>query len=216
MQTLTKWSAKIQAVAPSVLLPSNKGTFSKGKQNLKSAVQLVDETLLDHSKLLSRTQLRRAPGSRIASATPEDTQEVKKDVELFDDTDFYQKMLRAIIDSRGDGKGTSDDWLAIQKQKKAKKNVDTKASKGRKLRYEPRHYCPARYLSSARYHVHEKIQNFMVPVPAVGSWHDEQIDELFSSLLGKGFESSNNNGGEEMDVEEQQPAVVPAGFRVFG
>jgi protein AATF/BFR2 len=52
----------------------------------------------------------------------------------------------------------------------------------------------------------------MVPVPVVGSWHEEQIDELFSSLLGKGFES----GGDAMDVEEQQPAIVPAGFRVFG
>jgi protein AATF/BFR2 len=134
VQTLTKWSAKIQAVAPSVLLPSNKGTFSKGKQNLKSAVQLVDETLLDHSKLLSRTQLRKAPGRRVGSVAAEDSHDVKEEVGLFDDTDFYQKMLRAIIDSRGDGKGSSDDWLNIQKQKKAKKNVDTKASKGRKLR----------------------------------------------------------------------------------
>lgn len=54
----------------------------------------------------------------------------------------------------------------------------------------------------------------MVPVPVVGSWHEEQIDELFSSLLGKGFESAA--GGDAMDVEEQQPAIVPAGFRVFG
>lgn len=134
MQTLAKWSTKIQAVAPSVLLPSNKGAFSKGKQNLKSAVQLVDETLLDHSKLLSRTQLRRAPGCRVGSGSAADSQDVKEEAELFDDTDFYQKMLRAVIDSRGNGKGSSDDWLTIQKQKKAKKNVDTKASKGRKLR----------------------------------------------------------------------------------
>lgn len=134
VQTLGKWSSKIQAVAPAVLLPSNKGTFSKGKQNLKSAVQLVDESLVEHSKLLTRTQLRRTPGTRIGSETGEDAQG-KEEPEVFDDHDFYQKMLRAIIDSRGDGKGSSDDWLAIQKQKKAKKNVDTKASKGRKLRY---------------------------------------------------------------------------------
>ena len=133
MQTLAKWSSKIQAVAPSVLLPSNKGTFSKGKQHLKSAVQLVDEALLDHNKLLTRTQLRRTPGARIGNAAVENN-EVKEDPELFDDTDFYQKMLRDIIDSRG-GKDSSQDWLAIQKQKKAKKEVDTKASKGRKLRY---------------------------------------------------------------------------------
>jgi protein AATF/BFR2 len=45
----------------------------------------------------------------------------------------------------------------------------------------------------SRYHVHEKIQNFMVPVPVVGGWHEEQIDELFASLLGKGFETSLRN-----------------------
>ncbi|KAF5338614.1 hypothetical protein D9611_012816 [Ephemerocybe angulata] len=196
VQNLAKWSSKIQAVAPSVLLPSNKGTFSKGKQNLKSAVQLVDEALLDHSKLLSRTQL--PPGTRIGSEAAEDSQG-KEETELFDDNDFYQKMLRAIIDSRGDGKGTSEDWLAIQKQKKAKKNVDTKASKGRKIRYD----------------VHEKIQNFMVPVPVTGAWHDEQIDELFSSLLGKGFENVAASG-DGMEVEDQPLTTVPSGFRVFG
>ena len=39
-----------------------------------------------------------------------------------------------------------------------------------------------------RYEVHEKIQNFMVPVPlGPGVWHEAQIDELFASLLGKGY-----------------------------
>jgi protein AATF/BFR2 len=40
------------------------------------------------------------------------------------------------------------------------------------------------------YEVHEKLQNFMVPVPVQGSWHEDQIDELFASLLGKGFENA--------------------------
>jgi len=31
----------------------------------------------------------------------------------------------------------------------------------------------------------------MVPVPVPSAWHDEQIDELFSSLLGEGFENAN-------------------------
>ena len=56
----------------------------------------------------------------------------KEDIELFDDTDFYQQLLRDVIDARGQNGG--DDWMTIQRQKKAKKNVDTKASKGRKLR----------------------------------------------------------------------------------
>jgi len=61
-------------------------------------------------------------------------------------------------------------WAALKQTKQKKKQVDTKASKGRRLRY----------------HVHEKLQNFMVPIPA-GSWHEEMIDELYSSLLGKKY-----------------------------
>ena len=58
--------------------------------------------------------------------------------------------------------------------------------------------------------MHEKLQNFMVPVPNASGWHEEQIDELFSSLLGKGFENAVVDG---MDIEKQ---VVDSGFRVFG
>jgi protein AATF/BFR2 len=55
------------------------------------------------------------------------------------------------------------------------------------------------------------MQNFMVPVPVPGAWHDEQVDELFASLLGKGFENIGIADG------PQPAAPVPlAGFRVFG
>lgn len=136
VQTLSKWSSKIQAVAPSVLLPSNRNAFSKSSQNLKSAVQLVDENMADHSKMLWRTQVWRGKGARIGARVPggeeSDELENERDPEVFDDTDFYQQLLRDVIDAQG-GKG-GDDWMAAQKQRKAKKKVDTKASKGRKLR----------------------------------------------------------------------------------
>ncbi|KAF8159798.1 apoptosis-antagonizing transcription factor [Crassisporium funariophilum] len=196
VQTLSKWSSKIQAVAPSVLLPSNRGTFLKGTQNLKSAVQLTDETLADHEKLLTRTQITRGKRARIGVPLEEDNDASDMpDPEIFDDTDFYQKMLRDIIHARGNS-DADQDWMMLQKQKKAKKKVDTKASKGRKLRYE----------------VHEKLQNFMVPVPVPGSWHDEQVDELFSSLLGKGYE----NVGITADAPQVEQSIALGGFRVFG
>jgi len=133
-QTLSKWSSKIQAVAPSVLLPSSRGTFLKGNQSLKSVVQTIDETLSDHGKLLARTQVTRVKKARIGASEGESAEEGDiLDPEIFDDTDFYQKMLRDIIDARGSG-GKAEDWILLQKQKKAKKKVDTKASKGRKLR----------------------------------------------------------------------------------
>jgi len=135
IQTLSKWSSKIQAVAPSVLLPSTRGTLLKGNQSLRSVVQIIDETLSDHDKLLTRTQIMRGKKRRIGASEEDDLEaEDTPDPEIFDDSDFYQKMLRNIIDARGDG-GKTEDWMLLQKQKKAKKKVDTKASKGRKLRF---------------------------------------------------------------------------------
>ncbi|KAJ7050542.1 apoptosis-antagonizing transcription factor [Mycena amicta] len=195
VQSLTKWSAKIQAVAPSALLPSNRNAFSsRNSQNLKSAVQLIDEMLLDHRKLVARTQVPRAKGTRLGEIEDAQDEEGAVDVEVFDDTDFYQQLLRDVIDSRSNGGVGKDDWMATQRQKKAKKKVDTRASKGRKIRYE----------------AHEKLQNFMVPVPVPGMWHEEQIDELFSSLLGRGFE-----GALGKDVENVTEVPL-GGFKVFG
>lgn len=195
VQTLGKWSAKIQAVAPSVLLPSNRNAFSKNTQNITSAPQLVDEALLDHPRLLAKTRIPRG------KAKNEPANGKEEDSEVFDDTDFYQQLLRDVIESRGEGADGADDWMALQREKKAKKKVDTKASKGRKIRYE----------------VHEKLQNFMVPVPVVGAWHEEQTDELFASLLGKGFESSLADEAllpSEGIVEVEE--AIKDGFRVFG
>lgn len=73
----------------------------------------------------------------------------------------------------------------------------------------------------------------MVPVPVAGSWHEEQIDELFASLLGKGFEqdvraSGDDTMGDSLDsaladtgagkqLQEQADASLRGGsFRVFG
>ena len=146
LQTLSKWSAKIQAVAPSALLPSNRGAFLKGNQTLKSAVQLVDESLADGAKLLARTQVPRVKKPRIGVLRDDESAAAEADSdapdpEMFDDTDFYQKMLRDIIEARGEG-NKNEDWALLQKQKKAKKKVDTKASKGRKLRYVRGQFCP--------------------------------------------------------------------------
>jgi protein AATF/BFR2 len=119
-------------VAPSVLLPSNRNAFSKNsRQEVKNAVQLIDEAVSDHNewdKLLNRTRVWRNKGDRMGSRVIQE-----HDEEVFDDTEFYQQLLRDVIDSKNGGQ----DWMAAQKERKKKKNVDTKASKGRKLRYAP-------------------------------------------------------------------------------
>lgn len=75
--------------------------------------------------------------------------------------------------------------------------LDTRASKGRKLRYTPQ----------------DKIMNFMAPYQPEGAWHEEQVDELFGSLLGQRVQLED----EFMEVEEESPAMAAGlgGLRVF-
>ncbi|KAF8476883.1 apoptosis antagonizing transcription factor-domain-containing protein [Kalaharituber pfeilii] len=136
---------------------------------------------------------------------------------IFDDSDFYQLLLRTLVDQRLSSTGAASTSasaahaaaLASRSLKlpggaKMRRNkdgelvkVDTKASKGRRLRYN----------------VHEKLQDFMVPVGerALGWWEERQVGELFASLLGGEGKRERGEGGEEnrMDVEED-------GLRIFG
>lgn len=115
---------------------------------MKSATQLIQEILSEKDKLVNRTRTYRGKtGTRLGPLIHSETDEQQNDEEkeqdddespeIFDDTDFYQQQLRDVIDARsGSGglPGGEDHWRLIQKQKKAKKVVDTRASKGRKLR----------------------------------------------------------------------------------
>ena len=100
LQVLAKWSAKVQAVAPNVLLPANRGSFKNaftGKTAPVGVVDVITETLqTDAEKLLARTRL-----SRTAADDESETSSSKE--EQFDDTDFYQQLLRDIIETRGSG-----------------------------------------------------------------------------------------------------------------
>lgn len=227
--TLQKWSNKVLAIAPSALLPSNATKFSRNTSSqIKSAVQLVDDAFLDRDKLVARTRVWRGKGSRLGGGQAPSLNENTENIvlshssdastfipDIFDDTDFYQSLLRDVISVRSES-GTDaflpdySDWRELQQQRKRAKKasgaVDTRASKGRKLRFE----------------VHEKLRNFMAPAPppagATVVWHEAQIDELFASVLGKGFGGENDAieetemPGMDVDVKE----ALRSGFRVFG
>ena len=242
LQTLHKWSAKIQAVTPQALLPSSRNRFSTASKS-KSTVELIQETLADHAKVVGRTRILRSTtakridmqgeGVTIGGDLDVEGRRIEcEDIEVFDDTDFYQQLLRDVIDGRsaGDGNSTSNAFLQPillcgadigvkrigyglddsipTKTKKPKKLVDTKASKGRKLRYE----------------VHEKLQNFMVPIPLAvnGGWHEEKIDELFASVMGRTLPPQVGVGDGEVDGEAAElkrkadAELRVGGFRLFG
>jgi protein AATF/BFR2 len=81
--------------------------------------------------LLSRTRLRRSKGPYVISEEGAGDKGSDEDEEAFNDTDFYQQLLRDVIESK-EGSGQ---LMASQTRKKSRKSVDTRASKGRKLRF---------------------------------------------------------------------------------
>jgi len=54
----------------------------------------------------------------------------------------------------------------------------------------------------------------MAPIPT-GTWHEEMVEELYSSLLGR--KGGNLNDEEEEEEEQEQEEIVPDdGLRIFG
>lgn len=92
--------------------------------------------------------------------------------EVYDDTDFYHTQLRELIEYKTSSSSNANEmakqFTELQKlRKKMKKTVDTRASKGRKIRYV----------------VHNKLVSFMAQDNS-SKWSEEQKDELFKSLFG--------------------------------
>ncbi|RKP22630.1 apoptosis-antagonizing transcription factor [Syncephalis pseudoplumigaleata] len=209
-ETMEKWHNKVQVAAG---VPLNK-RFKAINQGIH---EQIGQVLADKERLVKRTQLKRNDyqilGKKEAAPAAEDENiDAEKDPlkdydgEVFDDTDFYQQLLRELIESRmvdtDDPMAIGARWAALKQQtKKNKKKVDTKASKGRKLRY----------------HVHDKLQSFMVPIPA-GTWHQEMVDELYASLFGQQQRTEQEQvqaGAATTATAEQAIADDLGGLRLF-
>jgi len=137
----------------------------------------VEQILGDRGRLLKRTQLKRAQYDIIGKTAANDddeSHESEHDPEIFDDSDFYHQLLREFIEKKAssidDPVQLSRQWLELQKlrSKVKRKVVDTKASKGRKIRYD----------------VHSKLVSFMAPVDD-SVMSESAVKELLSSLFGK-------------------------------
>ncbi|RLV86307.1 Protein BFR2 [Meyerozyma sp. JA9] len=190
---LNKWSNKIQNSSGSRAL--NDGKFKAINQ---SAEQQVANHLLDKERLIKRTKINRSQITPLGyEEEPEsdtnDDAEIPKSKsrgemeQIFDDGDFYRILLNDLVDKKiQTSNPTSGLNVALaSRSAKLKNNVDTRASKGRKLRY----------------HVQDPIANFDAPRGG-WAWNDDQIDEFFASLLGQKV-----NMNEEED--EAEPETVP-------
>ncbi|KFB51634.1 AGAP007394-PA-like protein [Anopheles sinensis] len=160
------------------------------KQSL-SVLKKIEESLINRDELIRKTQLYRGGYTLFGRAdesqaktshpeeeprdvdTPEQGPQAIYDAEIYDDSDFYHQLLRELIEYKTNTTDSPQEMAnklaELQKMRnKMKKTVDTRASKGRKIRYV----------------VHNKLVNFMAPVQDY-DWTNEAKDELFGSLFGR-------------------------------
>ena len=184
--TLDKWSRKTAPPAP-----STGSKFSREIQ--RPLIDVLDAQLQGSNmdRLMAKSQV-----NRDSEATG------IEDERVYDDTDFYTGMLRDLVQGRMEGSsgvsavnGNGDvDLMGELGRGKhmVKKVVDTKASKGRKMRYQ----------------VHEKLVSFMAAEDQ-GRWGQRQREELFAGLLGRSARlaededlDERNGDGDELKEEE--------------
>ncbi|KAM0439990.1 hypothetical protein ACHAPT_001090 [Fusarium lateritium] len=184
---LEKWSRKVQSV--------NVTTGDALKSRKETLVTALQEQLLNPDNRLAKRS--RVPRS---CAPAQAAKGVTQDDDIYDDADFYQVLLKELVDQRTmDGSSASAGavptvMLTAAKEVKSRKNVDRKASKGRKMRFT----------------VHEKLQNFMAPEDR-RAWEQEAIDRFFGTLFGRKMELNE----EESEDDDMEVDAEEAGLRLF-
>lgn len=136
----------------------------------------IENSLLGKNELIRKSQLYRGDYDIYGVDKPAENSDEKPDElhlpEIFDDSEFYHQLLRELIEYKSNTDENQSEitqkFIELQKvRSKMKKKVDTRASKGRKIRYI----------------VHNKLVNYMPPNDS-SDWNDEAKTELYSSLFG--------------------------------
>lgn len=184
---LDKWSERVKKSS------SGPNTRNLIRTESQSLVSVLDSQLVSSERLVKRARTPRS------CAPAQAAKKVEEDPEIYDDADFYQLLLKELVDQRSADTSVSGEsvttvrWAAL-KEAKVRKQVDRRASKGRKLRYT----------------VHEKLQNFMAPEDR-RSWEEHAIDRLFGNLFGQKLVlaeddevvSDEEMGGVNIEEEEE-------------
>uniref|UniRef100_A0A804N1D3 Protein AATF n=1 Tax=Zea mays TaxID=4577 RepID=A0A804N1D3_MAIZE len=161
---IDKWHRKIQVTTGAAAL---KGKLHAFNQNISDQVAGY---MRDPSRMINRMYLTnsavRVFGKDVGEpGTAEEGHIMEGDPELIDDSEFYQQLLKEFLESCDRGASKSAFYSLKKQQVKKRKLVDRRASKSRKIRY----------------HVHEKITNFMAPEPMV---LPPMAPKLFENLFG--------------------------------
>lgn len=164
---IKKWNEKTRIATGSL-------SKSAGQTTLKQ----IEFAMSDISKLRKKTRLKRSEYNIVGKPLPPDDNDGRRlqeyDPEIYDDDDFYHQMLRDLIEYKSadltDSIQLSKQWIQLQNmRRKMKRKIDTRATKGRRVRYD----------------VHNKLVNFMAPITVYDTWTDSAKNELYNSLFGK-------------------------------
>ncbi|XP_062174738.1 uncharacterized protein LOC133879933 [Alnus glutinosa] len=148
-KAIDKWQRKTQVTTGAAAI---KGKLQAFNQNIS---QQVAAYMRDPSRMVKQMQLRRSTVSIFGSGSEGEGnaggEEVQADgdPELLDDSEFYQQLLKEFFETIDPTSSETAFYALKRLQTKKRKIVDRRASKSRKIRYQ----------------VHEKIVNFMAPLP---------------------------------------------------
>jgi protein AATF/BFR2 len=190
--TLHKWSRKTQPVA--VHPAANRIAHTTAPT--PTILDALAEQLTHRDRLMARTRQPRS------CAPLQAARRVDVDPAIYDDADFYGLLLKELLERKAAAGAVAasdiDVGARMRSENKTRRWVDTKASKGRKLRYT----------------VHEKLQNFMAPDDRT-TWGERQVEELFGGLFGRRGGLGEKDGEEEEDQGEEEVVGVEEGFNLF-
>ncbi|ETN81293.1 TRAUB domain protein [Necator americanus] len=164
--TLLKWDERTKLISSRRSKNASNDFSAFEHENI---VTQIEKICADKSRVLKRCRTKRSDVERIGGNV-----EADEDEEIFDDDDFYQLLLKELIDKKTstthDPVAMTRHYIEMQKLKcrrKKKKYVDNRASKDRKIKYLP---IP-------------KLVNFCPAKPEMIEWSHESRNELFKSLF---------------------------------
>ena len=168
---LDKWSAKTR-VSTALQAPGSQ-LIDRSSHHQNSIANVLDAYLATESEKLVAAASVFGTAANDVSAT----QDNEVELPTYDDTSFYQTLLRDLISSRSSNSAYAlssslsnivlPSTTKLHEPGSKNKKIDTKASKGRKVRYT----------------VHEKLQNFTAEEER-GTWEEGARREFFGSLFG--------------------------------
>ncbi|KAJ6155299.1 Protein bfr2 [Penicillium chermesinum] len=186
--TLDKWSSKVRGTSSSA--PQARGKLLGSSAGQQTITAVLDANVA--TELGDRPSKRSRQNGLSNGTGPEP---------VYDDTVFYQSLLRDLVEQPSNNFHPASPLhhvTGMRNDKNRRENVDTRASKGRKMRFN----------------VHEKLQNFMAPEDR-GSWTSKAREEFFASLLGKTASGLLGEGDDSGSDEESDEDREEGGLKLF-